>query len=253
MSARCYAGRLVRYRDLGNAEQVDEDTRSVDPHEVPNLLDSSSRFIYAPDFSVIAAQHVWNKIQLAVFCERFAQIVHKSHPALVLGNVELHPIAELRTFAWRVGQMQCVHEIRAEVLPSNPYFGHLWKSLDEYTKRRGRVRVKHEEKADEKSSGIATRLPHVLAKFATQDSAPPVGDGHDLDIGDAAVLMAADGYGTATVAGIDKVSGRRVIVRTSASVLSFQAEADDSPQDLADQTVEYAQRAERISGLEHGE
>jgi hypothetical protein len=53
--------------------RVEQHAEDVDP--IPGLLVASSPFVYLPQFSGIAYQHVWNKLERATFERVFAQLV----------------------------------------------------------------------------------------------------------------------------------------------------------------------------------
>ena len=68
-------------------------------------------------------------------------------------------------------------------------------------------------------------------------------------VGDAALLMAADGYGRARVKGIE--DGHEVTIRTSENQRSFLFDGDPNPKLLFDLAYESLHRINEERGLEH--
>ena len=68
-------------------------------------------------------------------------------------------------------------------------------------------------------------------------------------VGDAALLMAADGYGRARVKGVE--DGREVVVRTSENQKSFLFDSDPNPSLLFEFAFDAFQRINEERGLEH--
>ena len=68
-------------------------------------------------------------------------------------------------------------------------------------------------------------------------------------LGDAALLMAADGYGRARVKGLE--NGRTVVIRTSENQKSFLFDGDPEPRRLFDHTFEAFKKISDERGLEH--
>jgi len=130
--------------------------------------------------------------------------------------------------------MDHIMKIKAKVVPPNPLFGPAWRSLREYIKKRNIGELKAEERAAD-SSGVKTNIP-ALAQASTKDGGLTEGDVESLitsaqgGIVDPAVLMAADGYGVATVEGMRGKS--RVVVKTSESQMQFLIEGDHTPEEL---------------------
>ncbi len=126
---------------------------------------------------------------------------------------DIQPVVDLRTFVTRLSKLDHINELHATVMPPNPLFGPCWKSLFEYMKKRNLTEASIKEQA---TTGIETRLKEIAAAVLRETDAQqmvelmePLLDG----VGDAALLMAADGYGRARVKGVE--DGRTVVIRTS--------------------------------------
>lgn len=70
-----------------------------------------------------------------------------------------------------------------------------------------------------------------------------------LPIGDAAILMAADGYGKGYVRG--KQGEDFIVIRTSETVRNFSFVRDPEPEDLYRKTVEILERIREERHMEH--
>src|SRR5690606_11181634 len=102
----------------------------------------------------------------------------------------------------------------ATVHPPNPLFGRLWERLDEYLRRRASTEIKVSESSDKGS--LKTRLIDAVENLLKNPAFAPA---EPLDIPDAAVLMAADGYGRGLVKG--KRGREKVVVHTRDAQKSF--------------------------------
>ncbi|WP_217425487.1 hypothetical protein, partial [Magnetospirillum sp. SS-4] len=150
---------------------------------------------------------------------------------------ELEPIADLRTFVKRISKLTSVNTVHARVNPPNPLFGPLWGDLKDYLKIRKISEMTVAEKSDD--GGISTNIVKVVNEIS---SANPPGNAEAMEnakemmgvkmgaVGDAALLMAADGYGRATVEG--REDGQKVVIKTSDNQISFTLDQDATPDDI---------------------
>jgi len=240
--------RLAKYRPEGSVAVVRPEIHQVGTELVPDLLEASSEFVYLPAFSGIAYRHVWNVLQKETFERVFSELVSLSDQAF-FARCEIQPIADLRTFVTRLARLDRITMLSASVNPPNPLFGPCWKSLFEYIKKRGLSELTIKEEGDK---GIDTKIPEIAAAMA--DSGPaghadsmmePLLDG----VGDAALLMAADGYGRAKVGGTE--DGRLVTFKTSDNQKSFQMPVDVVPEELFREAFRYLEEISRDRYLEH--
>lgn len=135
------------------------------------------------------------------------------------------------------------------MFPPNPLFGPCWKSLSEYLLKR---KLKEAVIREEGLQGIETKLPEIAAAILANEPPSqmlalmePLLDG----LGDAALLMAADGYGRARVKGTEH--GRNVIIRTSENQKSFLFEGDPHPSRLFEHAFDAFKKINDERGLEH--
>ncbi|MFZ3072654.1 MAG: hypothetical protein WA162_05375, partial [Thermodesulfobacteriota bacterium] len=135
-------------------------------------------------------------------------------------------------------------EISAKVYPPNPLFGRLWGSLNNYVKKRNASELVVQELSEE-GKGIKTDIIQLVAGIIDNPQFEPE---NPPDITDAALLMAADGYGRGKVVGQSK--GNEVIIRTAETQKSFLHSKEPTPDVLAEESAKHFGRisAERDMG-----
>lgn len=239
-------GKLAKYDPEAEVSVVDPDRRTETRRREPNMTIASSPFIYVPDFSGISFLHVSNNIDYEVFMKRWSDVVNCSHNQL-LAKCEVEPIADLQSFAAKLKSMDGIFRLSATVSPPNPLFGSLWKNLKEYLEERNAGSMRVEEDSGRREP-LATALPDHVESIVEQTEGLPYDPG-PLPIGDAAILMAADGYGKGYVQG--RKGDRFVKVRTSDSVQNFTFSRDPKPEDLYKRTVELLEKVSEERNMEH--
>ncbi len=222
-------GRLSKFSKEGHVTIVDEEKKSQLDALAPNLLEASSPFVYLPAFSGIAYLHVWNGIQEDVFRRRFQSIIEAAYDNFFV-ECTIEPIADYKTFVSKVSKLANFHEISAKVNPPNPLFGRIWSSLDEYIKHRNADEIVVRETKEGKD-GIKSQLVDLINAILENPNFEP---NHPPDITDAALLMAADGYGTGKVMGREGDSF--ITIKTGDSQKSFLFDKNPNPHELAVQT-----------------
>ena len=243
-----YYAKIAKYRQRGAVEVVHEAKHESAAAEVPNLIDVASPFVYLPGFSGIAYRHIWNAFPSDQFEKVFKDLIEAKYKKFFVG-CDIEAIADLRTFVNRLAGLDRITELQATVFPPNPLFGPCWKSLSEYLLKR---KLKEAIIKEEGIQGIETKLPEIAAALLAERPAaemiklmePLLGG-----LGDAALLMAADGYGRARVKGLER--GRNVIIRTSENQKSFLFEGDPHPTRLFEQTFDAFETINNERGLAH--
>jgi hypothetical protein len=219
-------GKLSKFSRVGQLTVVDEGTKSQRAALEPNLLEASSPFVYLPKFSGIAYLHVWNGIQEEVFARRFRAIIEAPFDS-VFAECAIEPIADYEVFVKKLYNIDTFTEISAKVYPPNPLFGRLWSSLNDYVKMRNAAEVSIKETSPD-DKGITTNIVTLVRNIMSNSNYQP---DIAVDIADAALLMAADGYGKGKVVGFN--GNTEVIIRTSDNQKSFLAEIEPEPLELA--------------------
>jgi len=165
-------------------------------------------------------------IEEDVFRRRFSRLIEEAFNNFFL-SCEIETIADYRAFVSKLKSLDSFSEIQAKVHPPNPLFGDLWKGLHEYIKSRNASEVRVAEKS-EKREGLTTDLVKLINAIIEER----IGDVDEpASITDAALLMAADGYGSGKVIGMAKRES--VIIRTSDTQKSFLFDKEPDNEKLA--------------------
>ena len=243
-----YFAKIAKYKPIGAVEVVHEAQHASAETPVLNRIDAASAFVYLPGFSGITYRHIWNTFPSDQFEKVFKELVETRHQKFFVG-CDIEPVVDLRTFVTRLSKLDQITELSATVKPPNPLFGPCWKSLSEYLLKRKLVEASIKETAP---SGIETNLKNIAVAVLNDNSASsmielmePLLDG----VGDAALLMAADGYGHARIKGVEEE--REVIIRTSENQKSFMFEGEPNPKLLYQHAVDVFKKHTEERGLEH--
>ncbi len=225
-------GFLSKYAPEGEITSLDLAQHSEVIQKQPNLIIAKSPFIYIPDYSGIAFLKISNQIEPSIFAKRFCRIIKETYENFFM-DCQLEMITDLRSFSVKLSNLEGIYKIYAKINPPNPLFGPLWKSLKEYLEKRKTENMKVEETASKKEP-IQTDLPQLIKTLAEGTSYNKT-QKKEIPIGDAAVLMAADGYGKGTIKG--KQGSNFVTIRTDQTIRNFGFSRDPKPQELYDRTV----------------
>lgn len=242
-------GRLSKYAPEGEVGVVDEATRSEQKRIEPNLLVASSPFIYVPEHSGIAFLNVSGKIEPRIFIRRFSEIVEATHQRFFV-DCDIDLISDLKSFAAKLSALDGIFKIEARISPPNPLFGPLWKSLEEYLRNRNTDRMAVVEDAPE-SDSLNTKLPELVTEASKQTENVAYVPSFNVDIGDAAILMAADGYGSGKVRG--RKEGEVIVIKTSETAINFSFSKIPDPNELYIFVKDILERIKDRRHLEHGE
>jgi len=221
-------GKLSKHNPVGTVSVVEENLGK--PKIEPNLIEASSPFVYIPQFSGIAFLHVWNKIERDIFANRFSRIIEEKFYRFFV-ECTIEPITNLEKFLKRIQTLESYQEITAKVTPPNPLFGEAWRSLREYLEKRNLGELRINEQA-EKNGSINTDLPKIINGILNKDSENPYSLEKPIDITDASVLMATDGYGDGKIVGKERSTGRVVLIRISEKHLNFLFDVEPDPEAL---------------------
>jgi hypothetical protein len=238
-------GKLSKFDVEGQVTVVDTThKRQVEALE-RNLLLASSPFVYLPAFSGLVFLHVWNEIQDDVFPRRLKTLIEAKYDGFFV-ECEIEPVSDYGSFVSKLSAIDKVSEISATVHPPNPLFGRLWKPLDDYVRSRAASEVSIREKQEQGGRGLQTDLVGLITELLKNPDYQPV----TLPaIGDAAVLMAADGYGRGKVEGYS--GNELVVVRTSDSQKSFSFPKDPAPEALAEEAYKHFTKISTERDMRH--
>ena len=113
-------------------------------------------------------------------------------------------------------------------------FGCLWADLKDYLIKRNTDRMTIVEDAPE-NQPLNTELPFHIEQVANQTIEEQYISEKPLPIGDAAILMAADGYGHGTVRG--KRGSEFITIKTSETVKNFSFDKNPDPDELYQEAI----------------
>lgn len=237
-------GRLSKFSQEAHQKVVDTMEKSQIDALTKNLLIASAPFVYLPEFSGIAYLHVWNQIQENIFPKRFASIIEAAYSNFFVG-CHIEPISDYETFVTKLSEMEHFTEISVRVHPPNPLFGRLWASLKEYVDRRNASELLLEETSKD-SAPLETNITYLMRNLAQNPNFQPE---KIPDITDAAILMAADGYGHGKVVG--RRNGEIRVVTTSKTKKNFSADKDPDPLMLAQQAITQFKQVSQERSMNH--
>jgi hypothetical protein len=241
-----FFGRLVKYDPAAQVPIVDPEKRRQVMQSEPNMTRASSPFVYIPAFQGLSFLHISNQIEYMAFMSRWAEIINASHHE-ILSHCDVDPIADLRSFVNKLKALDGIYRVSATVSPPNPMFGPLWADLKDYLVQRKTDRMKIDEDSDQLNP-ITTNLAEHVEGILDQTEEKPYRP-NALPIGDAAILMAADGYGKGFVRG--KQGEDFTVIRTSETVRNFSFSRDPEPHDLYQKTVEILIKIREERHMEH--
>lgn len=241
------SARLSKFNPDGEVIIADPNSRQEIIQAEPNLRVASSLFIYIPSVAGIAFSKVYNHIDEFQFARRFAQITLETHHNFFV-DCEIRLISDLHTFAEKLLTLECIIRITATLNPPNPIWGPLWKPLRDYIKKRraDKMLIREEASIDKP---LITDLPNHVAKVSSQTEDTEYTPKEELPIGDAAILMAADGYGVGTVKGVR--AGERITIKTSETTRNISFEHDHSVDDIFRKAYATFVQIEKDRHLEH--
>lgn len=221
-----YYGKLTKFKSEGQVKIIDRESNTEKFLIEPDLIIASSPFLFLPDYSCFVYLRVWNQIDMVTFSNRMREIILASKDFYFV-DCELQPVSDIKSFLERVRRITIINQIRAKVNPPNPLFGHLWKSLEIYLSKRNIDELKISEKATNKP--LQTDLIGLLQQISENDNLESI-DPNEVKIGDAAILMSMDGYGSGTIEG--QINQRFVTIRTNQKSVQFHFPIDGNIDEL---------------------
>jgi hypothetical protein len=247
---RFVVGIMVKYDPEGEISIIDNRSHSEIVEKHQNMRSARSPFIYIPEYSALVYQKVSGEIEPFVFSKRFAAIIKETFKEFFM-DCDVEPITDLRSFSVKLASLDGIHRIQAKVNPPNPLFGPYWGPLKDYLKKRKTETLKIEEEAKPEQL-ISSRIPEYVNTLSNNETDEPSEELiKSIDIGDAAILMAADGYGEGLIQG--KQKGKYVTIKTSESIHNFTFDKIPNPEELYKIAVEILQRINTQRHMKHDE
>jgi len=238
--------KLCKYSPDAEVMVIDPEKGEEIKQDEPNLRIASSPFVYIPEFSGISFLRVSNNIEPKTFMEKFAALAKNKYGNFFV-DCEVQPIADLRSFAMKLSKLEGIFNIYATISPPNPLFGPLWEDLKQYLESRCTDRMKIQEESAGDNT-ISTNLPELVKSASEQTLEKPFVP-QKVDIGDAAILMAADGYGSGYVRGRQK--GETVVIKTSETIKNFSFLKEAKPEDLFRKAYEIFKKIKEDRHMKH--
>lgn len=242
-------GKLSKFAPDGEVTIVDTVSRSEKIQTEPNLKMASSPFIYIPDHSGIAFLNVSNHIEQTTFIKRFCEIIEFTHKNFFV-DCDIELISDLKTFAAKLLSLDLIYQINAKISPPNPLFSPLWETLEKYLRERNTDKMTIIEDAQE-SKKLNTNLPILVEKASEQTENSQFIPEEEIPIGDAAILMAADGYGKGSIRG--KRNNELVVLKTAETALNFSFSKTPDPYELYLKALPLFERIKTNRHMEHGD
>lgn len=242
-------GKLSKFIPEGVVRVVNETEKAETDVVEPNLIEASSPFVYIPEFSGIAYLHVWNQIERDIFSKRFSRIVEESFDRFFV-ECRLEPITDLRKFIEKLASIETFTEISAKGHPPNPLFGSAWKNLREYLEKRQASELALKERGEEKSP-LKSRLIEHIQGLMSQTDENRYTPNEPIDITDAAILMATDGYGDGRIVGRERDTKSIIVVKVSEKHTSFLLASDPSPDFLFEEAYKQFKKISKERNMTH--
>lgn len=241
-------GKLSKFAPDGEVDVVDTTKKSGEKRIEPNLIIASSPFVYIPEHSGLCFLNVSNNIEQHIFIRRFCEIIRKTHGNFFV-ECDIDLISDLKTFAAKLAALDGIYKINANISPPNPLFSPLWKPLEDYLRQRNTDKMTIIEDAPI-ADHLETRLPELVEQASNQTESEQFIPDYPIAIGDAAILMAADGYGRGIVRG--RKNKETVVIKTSETALNFAFETEPDPYELYLKVLEILERVKKSRHMEHG-
>jgi len=196
-------GCLVKYRPEAIEDVVDRNRHTFSKASIPDKVVAKSQFVLHPHSGVIAYHPVANKISSNQFRNNFSRVIETANNNLLI-QAAIEVIDEETEIIEALKTLSSIHYISLELHPSNPNNRERWKRTDE---RLQKMEVDKYQEYYESRAGIKL-------------------DDEDETYGN--ILMAADGYGKATIGGIKNGEKTEISTETMPVKAVVQIEQDDA-------------------------
>lgn len=203
------SGYLIKYDPYSEDEVFDEESETLSTDGILNKVVAKSFFIIDHKESLLIYEIVPNQITKPTFTNRFRELFIDNHKEKRTAFFDISEIVEQYTFLEKVKSLKEIDRISLILVPSNPRFADRWKDVDERLRENNIGR--YQEVQQTKNRG------GIIVDEETEDK----------------ILMSEDGYGTATVKGIDQ-NGVPTILTTKNKERVVTA---DVPRNIVDQGI----------------
>ena len=222
-----YFGKLCKYEPEGEVARLNSSNNSPETVAEPNLIEALSPFVYIPWHSGISFLRIPGQIEVDMFRNRFRGIVLRDP---FFEDLQIEMITDLRPFVEKIRELDYIDHLTVKVHPPNPLFGDAWGDLKDYLQGRSLSELKLDEQSKD-STGIRTRIVTYIDRILGGERV-----NETIPYSDAAILMAADGYGDGMIHG--KKADLFVSIKTSTTIRNFDLAKDPTPEQLFTRSLE---------------
>ena len=241
------AGRLSKFDPKAEVVISDPESQKESIQPEPNMRVASSHFVYIPSVSGVAFSKASPHIEENKFADRFSSVIKHTHENFFV-DCKIQLIADLPKFAQELMTLETVYQISANLKLPNPIYGHLWGHLRNYMKNRRSDKMLIREEAIGREQ-LRTELPKIVYEVSKQTAEERFKPENELPIGDSAILMAADGYGSGHVKGTN--NGKKIIIKTSETPRNFSFDEEPSNMELFEEAYSIFKDIENERHLKH--
>lgn len=238
-------GTLVKFKSTAAVPSLDLERHSEILKDQPNLIITKSPFVYLPEFSGICFLKVTNHIEPKQFARYFTNLIKEKFENLFV-DCEIDWITDLRSFVIKMRKLDGIYKIDASIKPPNPLFGAHWKSLKDYLESRNTDSMKIIEET-QKNSTLNTLLVQIIDNLTDSNIEPDFKN--EIPIGDAAILMAADGYGKGVIDG--RTGSMYVTISTDQTIRNFKFDKIPDPEALYQKAKEILDEISKERYMKH--
>jgi hypothetical protein len=199
-------GELVKYKRMLEGEVVNEDTKQRDLGGLPFGVVSVTKFFIHFDSQVIAYRPISSRVSEKQFRLFLSKLIEKGHNNFFV-SADIESVDEDIEITKSISLLKRVSRIFLDVKPTNPSNRPVYEKLDN--------RLKRLEAKKEQRTLISTEQGFNLE--ALKDDEVYMG-----------IVLAADGYGRASVHG-EKEDGTKVVIRTSDSPVIKSVSDSEEP------------------------
>jgi hypothetical protein len=222
-------GKLSKIKPDATVKVMTQNYSKEIEKDEPDMVISSSEFVYIPDYSGIAFHSIPNHIEPKKFVQIFTRIIEDSLGAFFV-QCELNLIDDLTSFLKKLDSIQEINRIKISVNPPNPLYGKFWKSLKEYLEGRNAEELTMVESSKKKN--LRTRIKELLALLVegNEEKIDEYIKQNQSSLLDLGILMSLDGYGSGRIDGT--TNGKHEFVKTHEKILHFSLPPDPEAEDI---------------------
>ena len=211
-------GRIVKYKQILEGEVVDEQSHRIVERGLPRGIVAKSDFLLHSATGLLAYRPVASRLSAHQFRSIFAALLEAAHHAFFV-SAHIDPVNEDITIMDAISRFTKISRVEFDLHPSNPSNRPFYRPLDQRLKAIN-----------------ASRMQQTI--FGAEGGLRP--DKLKNDDALRGVLMAADGYGEASVDG--EIDNRRLVVTTGDAPVRADVEPSDEPENLGRQLLSAFER-----------